>query len=122
MSWRKRSRDHDAHAQAAPAHVLQGDGAAQSHHALAHVDETHAAHRRLILTALTLAVVLDREAHSRLCATKGSGEGDLLEAKAHVYALRTRQGRTWKVQVLSYYCPGLRAGCLTIRYAPLAGP
>ena len=46
----------------------------------------------------------------------------LLETKAHVYALRTRQGRTWKVQVLSYYCPGLRAGCLTIRYAPLADP
>ena len=46
----------------------------------------------------------------------------LLETKEHVYALRTREGRTWKVQVLSYYCPGLRAGCLTIRYAPLAGP
>lgn len=43
----------------------------------------------------------------------------LLEPNGHVLAVRTRAGRSWKVQVLGYYCPGVRAGCLTIRYAPL---
>jgi hypothetical protein len=43
----------------------------------------------------------------------------LLEPNGHVFALRTRAGRTWKLQVLGYYCPGVRAGCLTMRYAPL---
>src|SRR4051812_24616558 len=41
----------------------------------------------------------------------------LLEPNGHVYALRTHAGRTWKLQVLGYYCPGVRAGCLTVRYA-----
>ena len=44
----------------------------------------------------------------------------LLQTQAHVYALRTRDGRLWKLQVIGYYCPGLTAGCLTIRYAPMA--
>jgi hypothetical protein len=44
----------------------------------------------------------------------------LLEPAGHVYIVRTRAGRTFKVQILSYYCPGLTAGCMTIRYAPLA--
>ena len=44
----------------------------------------------------------------------------LLQTQAHVYALKTRDGRTWKLEVLGYYCPGLTAGCLTIRYAPIA--
>lgn len=43
----------------------------------------------------------------------------MLEPNGHVFALRTRAGRSWKVQVLGYYCPGVRSGCLTIRYAPL---
>jgi hypothetical protein len=43
----------------------------------------------------------------------------LLRTQGHVYALRTRDGRMWKLQVLGYYCPGLTAGCLTIRYAPI---
>ncbi len=43
----------------------------------------------------------------------------LLATKGHVYVLRTSEGRQWKLQILSYYCPGLRAGCMTIRYAPL---
>jgi hypothetical protein len=43
----------------------------------------------------------------------------LLTPNAHVYALRDRDGRLWKVQVLGYYCPRLIAGCLTLRYAPL---
>jgi hypothetical protein len=45
----------------------------------------------------------------------------LLETDGHVYALRTRGGRLWKLQVVGYYCPGLVAGCLTLRYAPLEG-
>lgn len=43
----------------------------------------------------------------------------LLAPDGRVFALRTRAGRTWKLQVVGYYCPGVRAGCLTIRYAPL---
>ena len=44
----------------------------------------------------------------------------LLQTQGHVYALRSRDGRLWKLQVIGYYCPGLTAGCLTIRYAPMA--
>jgi hypothetical protein len=43
----------------------------------------------------------------------------LLTPGGHVYALRTRDGRLYKVEVLGYYCPGLTPGCLTLRYAPL---
>jgi hypothetical protein len=43
----------------------------------------------------------------------------LLTPNGHVYALRDRGGRLWKLQVLGYYCPRLIAGCLTLRYAPL---
>ena len=46
----------------------------------------------------------------------------LLTSTRHVYALRTRDGAMWKIEVLGYYCPGLTAGCLTIRYAPLRQP
>lgn len=45
----------------------------------------------------------------------------LLQPDGHVYVLRTRGGALWKLQLLSYYCPGLTAGCLTLRYAPLGG-
>jgi hypothetical protein len=44
----------------------------------------------------------------------------LLEPTGHVYVVRTRTGRTFKLHILSYYCPGLTAGCMTIQYAPLA--
>ena len=44
----------------------------------------------------------------------------LLTADGHVYALRARDGRLWKLEVLGYYCPGLTPGCLTLRYAPLS--
>lgn len=40
----------------------------------------------------------------------------LLEPKDHVYAVRTSDGRAAVVQILSYYCPGLVAGCMTVRY------
>jgi hypothetical protein len=44
----------------------------------------------------------------------------LLESNGHVYVVRpTRGGSIYKFQILSYYCPGLKAGCMTIRYAPL---
>jgi hypothetical protein len=43
----------------------------------------------------------------------------LLTPGGHVYALRTRNGRLYKMEVLGYYCPGLTPGCLTLRYAPL---
>ncbi|HSJ63032.1 MAG TPA: HmuY family protein [Gemmatimonadaceae bacterium] len=46
----------------------------------------------------------------------------LLEPNGHLFAVRTTDGRDFKVQVLSYYCRGLEAGCLTIRYASLAPP
>ncbi len=47
----------------------------------------------------------------------------LLEPKARVYVVRTREGRFAKFEILSYYCPGLAAGCFTIRFGhplPLA--
>lgn len=40
----------------------------------------------------------------------------LLESRGHVYAVRARDGREVHMEVLSYYCPGMRAGCLTVRY------
>ncbi len=40
----------------------------------------------------------------------------LLEPKAMAYAIRTTDGRFAKMRIVSYYCPGLAAGCLTIRY------
>ena len=43
----------------------------------------------------------------------------LLEPKGNMYVTTSDQGRAWKVAILSYYCPGLVAGCLTIRYAPI---
>lgn len=44
----------------------------------------------------------------------------LLTPNGHVYALRTSEGRLWKLQPIGYYCPRLTPGCLTLRYAPLA--
>ena len=46
----------------------------------------------------------------------------LLEPNGHLYAVRTRDSADFKVQVLSYYCTGLEAGCLTVRFAALAPP
>jgi hypothetical protein len=43
----------------------------------------------------------------------------LLAPAGHVYALRTRDGLLWKLEILGYYCPGLTPGCITLRYAPL---
>lgn len=40
----------------------------------------------------------------------------VLEPKPVVYALRTADGRYAKFEILGYYCPGARPGCVTIRY------
>lgn len=41
----------------------------------------------------------------------------LLEPNGRVYAVRTRDGRYARLEILSYYCEGLKAGCFTFRYA-----
>ena len=40
----------------------------------------------------------------------------LLEPNGHVYVLRTAESRYAKLELLSYYCPGVVAGCPTFRY------
>jgi hypothetical protein len=45
----------------------------------------------------------------------------LLESNGHVYVVRAGHGAPYKLQILSYYCPGLKAGCMTFRYARLRG-
>ena len=40
----------------------------------------------------------------------------LLTPKPRVYAVRTADGRYAKLAIVSYYCPGARAGCLTFRW------
>jgi hypothetical protein len=42
----------------------------------------------------------------------------LLEPNGHLFAVRDGDAM-WKLAVVSYYCPKLVAGCLTIRYAPM---
>lgn len=41
----------------------------------------------------------------------------VLTPKPRVYAVRTADGRYAKLEILGYYCPGLRGGCVTFRYA-----
>ena len=43
----------------------------------------------------------------------------LLEPNGHIYVVRAPTGAFWKLAVVSYYCPHLQAGCLTLRYAPM---
>jgi len=40
----------------------------------------------------------------------------LLRPRPVVYAVRTADGRYAKLELLSYYCPGARPGCVTFRY------
>jgi hypothetical protein len=40
----------------------------------------------------------------------------VLTPKPHVWAVRTGDGRYAKMQIVGYYCPGARPGCLTFRY------
>ena len=46
----------------------------------------------------------------------------LLEPNGHVYVVRTRTGQHIKLEILSYYCTGMEAGCLTFRYATIPPP
>jgi hypothetical protein len=41
----------------------------------------------------------------------------LLEPNGHVFVVRSATGALYKIGVVSYYCPKLVAGCLTLRYA-----
>jgi hypothetical protein len=45
----------------------------------------------------------------------------LLEPTGRVHLIRTDQGRRVLAEVLSYYCTGLEAGCLTLRVLREAG-
>ena len=40
----------------------------------------------------------------------------VLSPKPHVWAVRTMDGRYAKLEILAYYCPGSRPGCVTFRY------
>lgn len=40
----------------------------------------------------------------------------LLTPKPHVWAVRTADGRFAVLELLGYYCPGVRPGCVTFRY------
>jgi hypothetical protein len=40
----------------------------------------------------------------------------LLQSSDRLYVMPTTTGRFAKIQVLSYYCPAIRAGCVTFRY------
>jgi HmuY protein len=40
----------------------------------------------------------------------------VLRPGGHVYVTHTDAGRYAKIEILSYYCPGPDAGCLTFRY------
>ena len=39
-----------------------------------------------------------------------------LESRGHTHLIRTAEGRYAKFRILSYYCPGPEAGCLTIQF------
>jgi hypothetical protein len=43
----------------------------------------------------------------------------LLEPKSQSYVVRPVGGRAFKLEIVSYYCPGLTAGCMTLTYVPL---
>ena len=40
----------------------------------------------------------------------------VLRPKSRVWAVRTADGRYAKMEMVSYYCPGARPGCVTFRY------
>lgn len=46
----------------------------------------------------------------------------LLEPLGKTYAIRMRDGRFAKLEMLSYYCPGMRPGCVTFRFAAIDPP
>ena len=40
----------------------------------------------------------------------------VLSPRRHVWAVRAADGRYAKMEIVSYYCPGARPGCVTFRY------
>ena len=40
----------------------------------------------------------------------------VLSPRPHVWAVRTADARYAKLEIVGYYCPGARPGCLTFRY------
>jgi hypothetical protein len=40
----------------------------------------------------------------------------VLSPKGHVWAVRTADGRYAKLELVGYYCPGSKPGCVTFRY------
>jgi hypothetical protein len=57
----------------------------------------------------TVNIAIDRWYHYSMLS-------HLLEPNGHVYVVRTREARFAKLEFLSYYCPGVVAGCPTFRY------
>jgi hypothetical protein len=43
----------------------------------------------------------------------------LLEPKSQPYVVHSAGGPSFELRILSYYCPGLTAGCLTLHFARL---
>lgn len=43
----------------------------------------------------------------------------LLTPLGHTYVVRGAGGRTVKLEILGYYCPGAKPGCVTVRWAEL---
>lgn len=41
----------------------------------------------------------------------------VMNPNGHVYGIRTRSRHYAKLEIISYYCPGVEGGCLTFRYA-----
>jgi hypothetical protein len=41
----------------------------------------------------------------------------LLESRGDVYVVKGTDERALKLEILSYYCPGMKPGCMTVRYA-----
>ena len=48
--------------------------------------------------------------------TMGAAADAAFDSKGHLYVLPTTDGRFVKLELMSYYCPAARAGCLTFRY------
>ncbi len=46
----------------------------------------------------------------------------LLTPRGDVHVVRGRDGSFAKVEMLSYYCPGVRPGCLTFRWQEIPAP
>ncbi len=68
-----------------------------------------------------VATTFDRDTLNRAIAGwyRYSMFSHLLHPKRQIYVIRSRGGRSTKLEFLSYYCPGPEPGCVTIRYERL---